>query len=69
MLGRPKAESSHARGRGRQGGRPTVWTTEKLKVAGDVYARAEHDVATSARVVGVSRASVYRALNQSLPTQ
>jgi Helix-turn-helix domain of resolvase len=44
------------------GGRPTVWTPAKLKVARSMYAGGEHDVATIARVVGVSRASVYRAL-------
>jgi DNA invertase Pin-like site-specific DNA recombinase len=46
-----------ARARGRQGGRPTVWTTDKLKVARELYDGGEHDVATIARVVGVSRAS------------
>jgi DNA invertase Pin-like site-specific DNA recombinase len=53
-----------ARARGRTGGRPTVWTPAKLKVARSMYAGGDHDVATIARVVGVSRASVYRALNQ-----
>ncbi|MGO4599468.1 recombinase family protein [Terrabacter sp. 2RAF25] len=51
-----------ARARGRKGGRPTVWTPEKLKAARDMYESREHDVGTIARVVGVSRASVYRAL-------
>ncbi|NYG07797.1 DNA invertase Pin-like site-specific DNA recombinase [Phycicoccus badiiscoriae] len=58
-----------ARARGRTGGRPTVWTTEKLKVARDMYDSRQHDVAAIARVIGVSRASVYRALNDSLPAQ
>lgn len=58
-----------ARARGRTGGRPTVWTTEKLAVARDMYARGDHDVASIARVVGVSRASVYRALNVSFSAQ
>lgn len=58
-----------ARTRGRTGGRPTVWTTEKLKVARDMYDSRQHDVAAIARVIGVSRASVYRALNDSLPAQ
>ena len=52
-----------ARARGRKGGRPTVWTPEKLKTARAMYDSREHDVATIARVLGVSRASVYRALS------
>jgi DNA invertase Pin-like site-specific DNA recombinase len=51
-----------ARARGRRGGRPTVWTTEKLSTARSMYEDGQHDVATIARVLGVSRASVYRAL-------
>lgn len=34
-----------------------------------MYARGDHDVASIARVVGVSRASVYRALNVSFSAQ
>src|SRR5664280_1767721 len=59
---RTMAGLAAARARGRMGGRPTVWTPAKLKVARSMYAGGEHDVATIARVVGVSRASVYRAL-------
>lgn len=51
-----------SRARGRRGGRPTVWTLAKLEVARSMYASGEHDIATIAKVVGVSRASVYRAL-------
>ena len=51
-----------ARARGRTGGRPTVWTPEKLAAARSMHASGEHDVATIARILGVSRASVYRAL-------
>jgi DNA invertase Pin-like site-specific DNA recombinase len=51
-----------ARARGRRGGRPTVWTTEKLSTARSMYKDGEHDVATIARILGVGRASVYRAL-------
>ncbi|WP_425580842.1 recombinase family protein [Terrabacter lapilli] len=58
-----------ARARGRNGGRPTVWTPEKLKVARSMYDSREHDVASIARVVGVSRASVYRALAHSDPQE
>ena len=62
---RTMAGLAAARARGRNGGRPTVWTTDKLKVARDMYDSGRHDIATIARVVGVSRASVYRALNPS----
>lgn len=51
-----------ARARGRNGGRPTVWTDEKLATAAAMYASGDHDVAAIARVLGVSRASVYRGL-------
>src|SRR3954469_3342319 len=51
-----------ARARGRRGGRPTVWTPAKLQMARQMYDSREHDVATIARVLGVSRASVYRVL-------
>lgn len=54
-----------ARSRGRRGGRPTVWTPEKLKVARAMHDSREHDVATIARVVGVSRSSVYRAIGET----
>jgi DNA invertase Pin-like site-specific DNA recombinase len=50
-----------ARARGRNGGRPTVWTPDKLRTARSMRAQG-NDVATIARVLGVSRASVYRAL-------
>ena len=53
-----------ARARGRRGGRPTVWTAEKLATARAMY-EAGQDVASIARVLGVSRASVYRGLAQA----
>ncbi len=51
-----------ARARGRRGGRPSVWTPEKLATAVELYEAGQHDVAAIARLLGVSRASVYRAL-------
>lgn len=51
-----------ARARGRVGGRPTVWTPDKAKAARAMQATGEHDVASIARALGVSRASVYRLL-------
>ncbi|KRF44599.1 hypothetical protein ASH01_11445 [Terrabacter sp. Soil811] len=61
---RTTAGLAAARARGRNGGRPTVWTPDKLKVARDMYESREHDISAIARVVGVSRASVYRALQE-----
>ena len=51
-----------ARARGRHGGRPSVWTPERLATARAMYESGQHDVATIARVLGMSRASVYRGL-------
>jgi len=51
-----------ARARGRVGGRPTVWTPAKLSTARSMYASGDYDVSSIAKVLGVSRASVYRAL-------
>jgi len=56
-----------ARARGRRGGRPTVWTDEKLRTAISMHRAGDQDIATIARVLGVSRASVYRALAKSTP--
>jgi len=58
---RTQAGLAAARARGRHGGRPTVWTPEKLLTARSMHASGQHDVASIARVLGVSRASVYRA--------
>ena len=65
---RTQAGLAAARARGRIGGRPSVWTPEKLKTAVAMYASGEHDVATIARVLGVSRASVYRGLSRTSAT-
>ena len=62
---RTTAALAAARARGRVGGRPTVMTPEKLAAAQAMRRSGEHDVATIARVLGVSRASVYRALPRS----
>ena len=59
---RTMAGLAAARARGRTGGRPTVWTPEKLRTARAMYDSGQHDVSAIARVLGVSRASVYRGL-------
>jgi DNA invertase Pin-like site-specific DNA recombinase len=62
IVERTHAGLTAARARGRVGGRPTVWTPEKLAAAPAMHASGEYDIATIARVVGVSRASLYRGL-------
>ncbi len=63
---RTQAGLAAARARGRTGGRPTVWTPDKLRAARAMRQSGDYDVAGIARVLGVSRASVYRVLD--LPT-
>jgi len=46
--------------------RPTVWTQDKLRTARSMRASGDYDVTAIAKVLGVSRASVYRALELPL---
>lgn len=57
---RTMAGLAAARARGRVGGRPSVWTHEKREQARRMLKEGQ-PVASVARVLGVSRASVYRA--------
>ena len=59
---RTMAGLAAARARGRVGGRPTVWTVDKLRTARLMRASGEYDVSSIATALGVSCASVYRAL-------
>src|SRR5947209_13411027 len=61
---RTTAGLAAARLRGRVGGRPTVWTDAKRRTARTMHQQGD-DVTTIARVLGVSRASVYRALQRA----
>jgi len=63
---RTMAGLAAARARGRVGGRPTVWTQDKLRTARSMRASGDYDVTAIAKVLGVSRASVYRALELPL---
>ena len=51
-----------ARARGRKGGRPTVMTPEKIKMARDLYDSKQYTVETIAKELGVSRKTIYRHL-------
>ena len=55
---RTQAGSTAARARGRVGGRPTVWTTEKLRTARAMHESGEHDVRRSRGSRGQPRLGV-----------
>ena len=65
---RTRAGLEAARARGRNGGRPSVMTADKLRVARELYEAREHTTAQIARVLGVSRATLYRHLAPAAPT-
>ena len=62
---RTKAGLEAARARGRKGGRPTVMTPEKVKMARKLYDSKEYTVESIARELGVSRKTIYRHLQQN----
>lgn len=53
---------SHARAQGRVGGRPTVMPPERVRAAADLQKHG-HSLSEIAQALGVSRSSVWRALN------
>ena len=59
---RTTAGLAAARARGRHGGRPSVLNGHKLQVAQEMYASGQYTVATIAKTLEVSRASIYRHL-------
>jgi len=59
---RTAAGLAAARARGRRGGRPSVLTAHKLRVAQEMYTSGQYTVTAIASTLGVSRASVYRHL-------
>ena len=61
---RTSAGLAAARARGRQGGRPSVMTADKLKVARDMHGSGQYTMTAIATTLGVSRASIYRHLHQ-----
>jgi DNA invertase Pin-like site-specific DNA recombinase len=62
---RTSAGLAAARVRGRHGGRPSVMTADKLRVARELYGSGQYTVAAIATTLGVSRASIYRHLRSS----
>jgi len=65
---RTTAGLAAARARGRHGGRKPKMTPGKLATARQLYDGREHTVAQIAGIIGVSRATVHRALADPTPT-
>lgn len=61
---RTLAGLTSARARGRNGGRPTIMTADKLAAARRMYAQRELSGEQIARALGVSRSTLYRALTK-----
>lgn len=59
---RTQAGLAAARARGRHGGRPTVMSADKVTTARQMYSSKKFTVEAIAKVLGVSRASIYRHL-------
>ena len=59
---RTMAGLASARARGRVGGRPPVMTSDKIKMARQLYRANELTVEEIAKTIGVSRKTVYRHL-------
>jgi DNA invertase Pin-like site-specific DNA recombinase len=64
---RTTAGLAAARARGRVGGRKPVMTVKQVEVAQQMYAAGDSTVADIAKVLGVSRATVYRQLPGRAP--
>lgn len=61
---RTKAGLAAARARGRLGGRPALLTADQVAEANRMYERQDMTVSRIGEVLGVSRATIYRALNR-----
>jgi DNA invertase Pin-like site-specific DNA recombinase len=64
---RTAAGLAAARAHGRRGGRPRLMTPDRVRIAKELYAGREHTVEAIAAAIGVSRATVYRALASPRP--
>ncbi len=61
---RTKAGLAAARARGRRGGRPAKLDAKKIATAQRLLESSEHSVTEVAELLGVSRSTLYRALNR-----
>ena len=66
---RTLAGLSAARARGRVGGRPRALNADKLAIAQQMHASRQHTMDAIAKVLGVSRTTLYRHLDPTPPTK
>lgn len=62
IVDRTKAGLAAARARGAKPGRKPALSSDQVKIVRSMYAEGEHTVDAIAKVVGVSRATIYRSL-------
>ena len=65
---RTAAGLAAARARGRVGGRKPALSPKQVEAARNLYEAGEHTVSEIAKIVGVSRATVYRHLSKDSTT-
>jgi len=63
---RTKAGLAAARARGRQGGRPRKLDAKKVAIAQALYKEGTHSINDICQTLGVSRATLYRAIRPHL---
>jgi DNA invertase Pin-like site-specific DNA recombinase len=61
---RTQASLAAARARGRLGGRRKLTDARQLELARTLYQGGQTDIATFCRTLGISRATLYRALQE-----
>lgn len=61
---RTNAGLAAARARGRTGGRPSALSADQVRTARRMYEQKDMTVAQIGQVLGVSRTTIYRALNR-----
>ena len=62
---RTNAGLAAARARGRTGGRPSLLSADQVRAARRMYQQSDMTVAQIGNVLGVSRTTIYRALNRA----
>ena len=61
---RTQAGLTAARARGRKGGRPIIFTTQKIQMAKELYANKDNNISEICKTLHMSRATFYRTIRQ-----